>query len=94
MNTKEFCKENPTFMIQMFEFIKAFLIINIVWTSDKICLFLVSLTRVSSLEDFLRESQMLVNIIVSLLVGVLTIVKIYKLVNKKSRSKEYSDEEN
>lgn len=94
MDTKEFCRNNPTFMIQLFEFTKAFLIINIVWTSDKICLFLVGLTRASSLEHFLRDSQMFVNIIVSILVGILTIIKIYKLINKKNRNTEYSDEEN
>lgn len=80
-------------MVQMFEFIKAFILINIVWTSDKICLFISDLLALSNLHSFLLEFQILVNIFISLSIGVLTIIKIYKALKKKDKEEEKSDGE-
>lgn len=90
--------QNNSDMAQGLEFVKAFILINVVWTSDKICILISDFLSISNLQSFLIEFQMIVNIFVSLLIGTLTIVKIYQAVRRKDKEEKNShigeDEEN
>lgn len=89
-------------MLQAVEFVKAFILINVVWTSDKICLFITDFLALSNLHNFLLEFQIIVNILISLSIGTLTVIKIFKVLKGKKESRgdgginkeEKSDEEN
>lgn len=71
----------------MLTFIKAFVLINVVFVGDKLLLLVADLLSINIAENFLREFQLYINIGTSVCILALTIIKIIKAIKSKSEEK-------